>query len=303
MMNILFINIGSVVRKLTCMTLLLFVSVMSVAQNSSQAAPGSYYWKSNITLSACNLNGSAKNIDSGKLKATMTAKQLFTVIDKKIVDDQEYAIIRILNYNFKEQPGNFYEYNFSGSAAEYDEYIKTYPGSTHYGQYQRYFMIREADLSQNAVPYTYIGGALAGGVINFPFKLRLQKEANDFSSAFNLGAAFGYTLPHYSFRNFTYSLLFAAAIGNVNLDASSVTQNADKLTTTNDFSALTFALGALVQYDRFQTGVFLGFDRLGKLNNDTFNWRYQNKPWFSIGFGYAIFSVEKEAVNVAINQP
>jgi hypothetical protein len=249
------------------------------------------------------MDGSTTHIDSNKFTILTTGKQLFAVVDVKTINNDEYAIVRILDYNAETELKKFYDYNFIGTAINYQEYIKTYPNTSNYGIYQRYFRVKVADLAQIATPYTYIGGALAGGVINFPFKLRLQREANDFSSAFNLGAAFGYTLPHYSFRNFTYSVLFAAAIASINLDASSVNQNADKLNTTNDFSALTFAIGGLVQYDRFQAGIFLGFDRLGKLNNDTFNWRYQNKPWFSIGFGYSIFSVEKEAVSSSVEQP
>lgn len=29
----------------------------------------------------------------------------------------------------------------------------------------------------------------------------------------------------------------------------------------------------------------------------------KNKPWFSIGFGYSIFSIEKEAVSSTVEQP
>ena len=302
-MALTLIKAGNWIKRLSYTVLTLCLWQGLAAQTANKSMIGKYYWNGSIAIAACNIDGSTIHIDSNKLTALTTGRQLFTVIDVKTIDNEEYAIVRILDYNFEKQVKKFYDYNFTGTEANYKEYIKTNPSTSNYGIYQRYFKIRTADLAQNATPYTYIGGALAGGVINFPFKLRLQREGNDFSSAFNLGAAFGYTLPHYSFRNFTYSVLFAAAIANVNLDASSVAQNADKLNSTNDFSALTFAIGGLVHYDRFQAGLFLGFDRLGKLNNDTFIWRYQNKPWFSIGFGYSIFSVEKEAVNSSVQQP
>lgn len=290
-------------KKVCLLLLILCLSQMVTAQTADRSLIGRYYWKRNVYMTACNLDGSITNMGTARPAMITTGNQLFSVIDVKTIDNTDYAIVQILNYDQARQVKDFYDYNFTGSEADYDAYIKTYPHTNNYGIYQRYFRVREAELAQVAVPYTYIGGALAGGVINFPFKLRLQKEANDFSSAFNLGAAFGYTFPHYSFRNFTYSFLFAAAIANVNLDASSVSKNAEMLTSANDFSALTFAIGGLVQYDRFQAGIFLGIDRLGKLNNDTFGWRYQNKPWISIGFGYSIFSVEKEAVSTSAQQP
>lgn len=290
-------------KKLICTLLILCLAQILSGQTADRSIIGKYYWIKNVPITACNFDGSITKIDSNKLTIFTTGNQLFSVIDLKRINNQDFAIVRILNYDQQTQLQKFYDYNFIGTAADYQNYIKTYPNTDSYGIYQRYFRVNVEELQVNATPYTYIGGALAGGIINFPFKLRLQQDANDFSSAFNLGGAFGYTLPHYSFRNFTYSILFAAALSNVNLDASTVSQNADLLTTTNDFSALTFAIGGLVTYDRFQAGLFLGIDRIGNLNNTTYNWRYQNRPWISIGFGYAIFSVEKPAVTTSNNQP
>lgn len=290
-------------KKIICTIFILCFAQILSAQTTDRSIIGKYYWIKNLTITACNFDGSTTKIDSNRLTVLTTGNQLFYVIDIKKINNQDYAIVRILNYDQKTQLQKFYDYNFIGTASDYESYVKAYPNTSSYGVYQRYFRVNAEQLQVNAIPYTYIGGALAGGIINFPFKLRLQQDANDFSSAFNLGGAFGYTFPHYSFRNFTYSILFAAALSNVNLDASNVTQNADMLATTNDFSALTFAIGGLVTYDRFQAGIFLGIDRIGNLNNSTFNWRYQNKPWVSIGFGYAIFSVEKPAVNASDTQP
>lgn len=296
-------RISTDMKKFLCIIVILCCAQSLAGQSPDRSIIGKYYWIKNLALVACNLDGSTTNIDSNKLTVLAAGNQLFAVIDVKKINNQDCAIVRVLNYDQKNQVKNFYDYNFIGTSAQYDSYIKAYPNTDNYGLYQRYFRVNAADLQVNATAYEYIGGALAGGIINFPFKLRLQSDANDFSSAFNLGGAFGYTFPHYSFRNFTYSILFAAALSNVNLDASNVGQNADMLSTTNDFSALTFAIGGLVTYDKFQAGIFLGIDRIGNLNNTTFNWRFQNKPWISIGFGYAIFSVEKPAVTASNTQP
>ena len=278
--------------------LLLILSVLSLLLNSGYAQQlntntgyiGKYYWTEVTTVTACHIDGT-------DLPGTITDNTETTIIDQyfnviKVVNagNEEYAIIRILNYNAATQKDKFLKYNFLGNETDYKQFVETH---NELNAQERYSKIRIKDLHEAAAKYAYIGGALSGGVINFPFKLRLQ-NGSDFSTAFNLGAAMGYTFPHYDYRAFTYTALLAASINNVNLDASAVTQNADKLDATNGFSALSFSLGAMVQYDKFQAGIFLGIDKLGKLNNDTFGWKYQGKPWISFGFGYSIFSVQKE---------
>jgi hypothetical protein len=66
------------------------------------------------------------------------------------------------------------------------------------------------------------------------------------------------------------------------------------LASTNNFTAFSFSLGILAEYQRVQAGIFLGWDRIGKLNQREFDWQYQGKPWISVGFGFAIFSGQKE---------
>lgn len=283
-------------RKLLFTAILFFAFYATKAQqlNVGTNYIGKYYWTEVTTITACSITG--ENLPGTVIDNTETTivDQLFNVI-KVIVDSNkdEYAIIRILNYDPVKQKEKFLNYNFEGDTQAYKNSIgKTLIANDQ----QRYFKIDVKDLQLAALKYSYLGGALSGGVINFPFKFRLQ-DGTDFSTAFNLGAALGYTFPHYDYRDFTYTLLVASAINNVNLDASSVSQNADKLNTTNDFSALSFAIGGMVQYDKFQAGIFIGLDKLGKLNNDTFQWKYQNKPWISFGFGYSIFSVQKEKSN------
>ena len=251
---------------------------------------GKYYWKNDLPIYPCNLDGT--NL-AGGTPTISKANQVFTVIDKISIGTTDYAILIIGNYDERKTPQEFFDYNFRGTEAQRATFIGANPNTQSNGNFQRYFKITVDDLNIAATKYSYIGGGLAGGIINFPFKLRLQGGGNDFSS-FNLGAAAGYSFGHYDYRTFTHSILFAASASNINLDAASVNKNPDKLATTNNFTALTFAFGWLVTYDKFQAGAFLGFDRLGSINNDTFDWKYQNKPWLSIGFGYSIFSVQKE---------
>jgi len=270
--------------------LLCMLCALVVSGQSKKDVIGKYYWKNDFVIHPCKLDGTDDNPNT---PIQSRSNQVFTVID--VVEDTQktsWAIFTIGKYNVGKYPSEFFDYNFKGDKTQYQSFVQANPNTQSNGDNQRYFKIKVDDLNTVASKYTRIGGGLSGGIINFPFKLRLQGGGNDFSS-FNLGAAAGYTFGHYDYRSFTYSALFAASGSNINLDAASVAKNADKLSTTNNFTALTFAFGGLVTYDKFQAGIFLGFDRLGTINNDTFNWKYQNKPWISLGFGYSIFSVQK----------
>jgi len=276
------LTISFTMKNLYFFCLTVFIIGSAQAQERAKSLIGKYFWHDEAFIITCDIDGAN---DGEKIRVPIG--QRFSVIEE--IPDTEFVIIRIYDYSEEHNGQNFYKYNYTGTKSDYDtEKIKNAQNA------QKYFKVSKETLSASATPYSNISGALTGGVISFPFKLRLQKNANDFSSAFNLGAAVGYKIPHKSYRKFTYSLLAAGSLTTINLDASSVQQNSDKLKETNNFSALSFALGALVEYERFQAGMFLGLDRLGKINNDTFLWRYHNKPWLSFGFGYSIFSVDKE---------
>ncbi|GAB4028951.1 hypothetical protein [Spirosoma koreense] len=88
-------------------------------------------------------------------------------------------------------------------------------------------------------------------------------------------------------------MLTGYSISNVVLDAPSVERNANLLTETNNFTALSLSVGYMFENEKIQVGVFMGNDNLSRVNQENFGWQYQGKPWFSIGLGYSIFSTEK----------
>jgi len=265
---------------------LCFVTLSTNAQTLLEASKGQYYWKNEVFIISCDQNGKIDTTETeSKRKILSEVGQKFNVVDfvNNTVDSkpQRFAIIKVINYDDKDK-SNYYKYNYKKPVA---------PDTV---DIQRYFKVLESELLTSATKFNRVGAALSGGIISFPYKFRIQKKGNDFSGAFNLGAAMGVKLPHWDYSSFTYSLLFAATYTTINLDASSVSRNSQKLLETNDFSALSFAIGGLVEYERFQAGLFIGLDKLSTLNNETFGWKYQNKPWVSVGFGYTIFSVDKE---------
>lgn len=188
----------------------------------------------------------------------------------------------------------FYRYNFLGDPTAYSALSVADANSRSYGVNQRYFKVGINLVEQCARKESRIGSSLAAGVINFPFKYRFQKNNEDFSGAFNFGAGLGVTLPHKVWRKYTHSIISGYSFSNVVLDSSNANKHQDKLASTNNFSAFSFSIGYLIQYQRVQGGIFLGWDRISKINENQFSWQYQGKPWVSIGFGVAIFSNQNE---------
>ena len=275
-------------------------SINCIAQINETSKIGLYKWKESVFIEPCNIDGTDL---VGATETTTIAGQRFRVL--KIIDGAE-AIIQILDYTKKTTPGSariydattdFFRYNFKGTSSEFASLPDEQVNSRNYGQDQAYFKVGLSLIDDLSFRDSKISGSLAAGIINFPFKYRPQKGNVDFTGSFNFGAGIGYTFPHKSWRQFTHSVLSGYSISNIVLDSSSTNRNQSKLASVNNFSAFSFSLGYLIQYQKVQAGFFIGWDRLSKINQMQFEWQYQGKPWVSVGFGLAIFSNQKEKVD------
>jgi hypothetical protein len=159
---------------------------------------------------------------------------------------------------------------------------------------QLYFKVSQSDIQEVAQNRKMVPTSLSVGVINFPMKFRLQK-GGDWESAFNFGAGAGVTIRHRTYRTFKHSIITGYSNSTVGLEEVSVSKNSDKLKDFKDFQAFSFSLGYLLQYESVQAGVFFGFDHLRRSTQQMFSWKFQGRPWVSIGIGLAIFSNEKNA--------
>jgi hypothetical protein len=186
----------------------------------------------------------------------------------------------------------FYRYNYNGSPAKFDGLSKKDKIQRNFGVDQIYFTVPRSIFRTHAtkVTRTRMGISLGFGVINYPFKYRPQKGEGDFSGSFNVGAAIALTLPHDSLAKWIFSYVAGFGISSITLDKSQVSMNANKLDSTNGLTALSLSLGYMVEYNKVQAGIFVGWDRLNNLNNSTYGWKYQGRPWLSVGIGYSIFS-------------
>lgn len=278
-------------------TLLVSLFVTSAfPQVSEISVIGLYKWKEAVFIQPCNIDGS----DISKPEIISKTGQKFRVL--KVIDGA-IAIIQILDYtesapsdqdkNFQPK-SDFFKYNYLGTYDDYTSMTAEQVNSRNYGDKQAYFKVGIAYIDHLATKESYISGSLAAGVINFPFKYRPQKKNVDFTGAFNFGAGIGYTFKHKLYQQFNHSIISGYSISNLVLDSSNTNRNQGKLASTNNFTAFSFSLGYLLQYQSVQAGVFIGWDRISKINHQEFDWQYQGKPWISVGFGLAIFSGQKE---------
>ncbi len=252
-------------------TLTICVScVVCWAQQTNSPPLGNYYWETPLIMTNSSLDGTSLNAIEASVEG-----QKFYLINNVKVNGANYSVIQIIDYKKNKAP------------AYYNKYNRDKANDT-----QLYFRVPEAYIQNHAQQYQRNGTSLAVGVINFPVKFRPQKDKTDFSGGFNLGAAIGIKFRHYTYQKFNWSILSAYSISNINLDSVSVNQNGADLNRTNNFSAFTFSLGLMTEYQKIQAGLFIGWDFLGRINQEQYDWHYNAKPWFSIGFGYAIFSSE-----------
>lgn len=269
--------------------------------NPNSKLNGLYMWSNVILMVRCNAKGSSVlEADDNEVYQSQPGQQ-FRVIQS----NDSYAVIQILNYTgakdafvkgkneAKQTP--FLKYNFEvKNATESRTALKSAGKANDYGIAQKYFKVKTEDIKEHARGFSKISPSIAFGLLNLPFKARIQKEKADFSGSLNINNAIGITYGHQSWRKMKFSTILSYGISSTPLDSLSVSRNHERLTSSNTFPTLTLAIGQVVTFDKVQIGVFIGIDRLSRQNQNTYGWTYNGDPWLSVGFGYSIFSIEKE---------
>ena len=149
----------------------------------------------------------------------------------------------------------------------------------------------------------FAGTTFTGGVIILPYKFRPkiydrgEHKGFDFSKDITLGISGGirqrvsHYQPHY------IDLLLNVGISSVGQN----TYNTDSVLKSNqDIAALTIACGLVLDMQKIQLGIFIGWDRVSDSNRN--GWIYQGRPWLSIGFGYSIFSINTNSATSSQGQ-
>lgn len=264
-----------------------------------------YTWNNSVMIIRCDENGNKVNSDYDANNYVSLVGQQFRILKS----NSKYAIIKFLDYTsiskaFTEKnrritaTTSFPVYNFDTIPQKYSSYSNQAKKTRQYGISQKFFRVELKYIQEHATKYNKISPSIAFGLLNLPFKARIQKNKFDFSGNLNINNAIGITYGHQSWRRMKYSTVLSYGISNTLLDSVSVSRNHNRLTSSNTFPTLTLAIGQVFTFDNVQMGIFLGIDRLSRQNQDTYGWTYNGDPWLSIGFGYSIFSVEKENKNI-----
>lgn len=124
--------------------------------------------------------------------------------------------------------------------------------------------------------------------------VKLRHSPFDFSKDFSLGPTIGIRFRIDKFSPNFLNLIYGFGITSVTIDSSTITNNTT-LKANSDVAGISHALGLVGEFSNIQIGIFLGKDILSKKDQDNYGWKYNKKPWFSIGFGLTIFSNTKEA--------
>jgi len=128
---------------------------------------------------------------------------------------------------------------------------------------------------------------LSIGVVTLPFKYRPQ-EQKSFDTEFNINTTANIRIASV-FNTHLYGQL-GAGFGSINLNST----NSDlKKGDVQDKQTLSFLSGIMLQHNRVQIGLYMGWDRIN--NQRTINWVSNGNLWFGFGAGYNLFknTVEK----------
>lgn len=275
----------------TALTIYFLLSTLYCwSQESDASIIGQYRWNNSVVMELCEIDGTSENEEVVSIPG-----QLFQVL--KVLDN-DFVLIKVLDYPEKliKKRGVFKTRYSSNPDPNFKKFNRD-------ESKQKYFRVKKELITTQATLDEMVGGSLAFGVINFPFKFRLQDEG-DFSGAFNLGAAVGYKLPHKYSGKFNVSFLLASSLSLVNADETTVSSNeADLESFNNQFSAVSVSGGLMLEYGKVQAGVFVGLDYVRKAVQEHFDWRYHGKPWVSFALGISIFSTEKVRLSGTTDNP
>ncbi|MFK7905425.1 MAG: hypothetical protein AB8B69_09885 [Chitinophagales bacterium] len=166
--------------------------------------------------------------------------------------------------------------------------IFNYADSTKQGH--RYFLMDKTDFKTKNQKRYSMKPSIAIGAAAVPFKIR--RDPFLFTNDVGVGSVFGpkFRLSPYNNKNF-YSIVAGIGLSSIVLDSISTEGTITDDSVSKKVSSLTVSSGVVFDFGGIEIGAFMGWDFID--NNDNINWRYQDKPWLSVGFGYSLFHKAK----------
>jgi|GEM_PF-5990835 len=150
-----------------------------------------------------------------------------------------------------------------------------------------FFAVPTDELLRNAVPWQGLSWRpqVAAGTVILPVKMRLAPF--DFSRDFALGLTVGARWRISRYQPHYVNALFAFNANIVTIDSLSTGGRTRRAT---DLGALGTAVGAVLDFNGPQVGIFSGLDWLSRRDQVATNWHYQGRPWLSVGVGFTLFT-------------
>ena len=159
---------------------------------------------------------------------------------------------------------------------------------------RKYFLANRTDFEARTKKYQYTSKLLrpsfTAGTVLIPVKLRFNNF--EFSKDVTLGPFIGAKWLVNRFHPYYFSLGITSGISSVRLTKANT--DTDIIDEVQDIAAFSYSIGAIFEFNNVQLGLFAGKDAINnnRTRNDQmgYNWKYQDKWWLSIGFGYSIIS-------------
>lgn len=269
------------------LTLIAFIAVINLSYGQDSGVKlGVYKWTKITPMQACDIDG---NPLDPAFKIPNKIDQKFNFIARKGADT---AIIQVINYEGTSP--NYYLYN---NTIKEEDYKRVKENKTESKrtliQTQLYFMVPTSSISESAIPVFAKNWQFTVGALTMPVKMRIQKEF-DFSGSFNISAAGGAKYRVSKYHENYMDLLVSIGLSSVNVDSFSRKNGNVNLLPAANLSALTIGTGVVFEFGKAQAGIMFGWDYLSSRDQKNYQWKYNGKPWFAIGFGLAIFGKQEE---------
>ena len=165
------------------------------------------------------------------------------------------------------------------------------------------FSTKAAMIYLNSTKFTW-------GFLTLPIKMRFGNQSGgsfNFEQNLNFGLTLGLKHQVVNKSDVSMNYLFGISVVDVQLNNAipgTITNTSSTTSTTTPGSpatsttAISFSVGSMFQYDKFQIGLFSGVDFAGPSANGKFG--YQGRPWIGFAIGISLFG---EGKTTATGQP
>lgn len=171
---------------------------------------------------------------------------------------------------------------------------KKYP-TEHKELNSSYFLIKKSDFDKRAIAYYNIAFWFKKGSTTFTFgaatiPIKFRFEPATYSKDFSVGLVAGPKFRISHTREIYFDVVGGLNLTSVTVDSASTNGKTRK---SMDLSAFTPTLGLVCEVQKYQFGVFAGWDLIN--NNADIGWKYNSRMWLAFGIGRSILTTDTKS--------